>query len=200
LERRTVARLMPTFFLCARGGERRFFYVKQEPRMKITAAVVTISDKGYAGQRADESGPALAEALVALGAEVTRRMIVPDDPEAISAALRELADSGLDLVMTTGGTGATPRDNTPEATLAVIERPMPGIAELLRAEGYKKTPLAVLSRGVAGLRGKCLIVNLPGSTRAVREGMETLARILPHAVQMAQGQDTEHGAHHHHDH
>jgi molybdopterin adenylyltransferase len=161
--------------------------------VRIVAAVITVSDKGYAGEREDVSGPVLAEALEAMGAEVAHQLIVPDESERISQALCRLADvCGVDLIITTGGTGATPRDLTPEATLAVIERQMPGLAELLRFEGYKKTPLAVLSRGVAGLRGKCLIVNLPGSPRAVREGMEVLAPILPHAIQMAQGQDTEH--------
>ncbi len=163
----------------------------------IIAAVITISDKGYAGQRQDASGPLLAQRLVALGAEVREQFILPDEPELISAALVRLADEAqMELVMTTGGTGPAPRDRTPEATLAVIERPLPGLAELLRLEGYKKAPTAVLSRGVAGLRGRCLIVNLPGNPKAVAEGMDTLAPILPHAVQMAQGRDLEHGPHH----
>ena len=98
----------------------------------------------------------------------------------------------VDLVVTTGGTGPAPRDVTPEATQAVIEREMPGLAEVLRSEGYRKTPLAVISRGVAGIRGQTLIVNLPGSPRAVREGMETLAPILPHAIKMLRGVETEH--------
>lgn len=159
----------------------------------MRAAVITISDKGYAGQRRDESGPLLAQRLLALGAKVVSQHILPDEPEQISALLRALADSGdVDVVITTGGTGPAPRDHTPEATHAVIEREMPGIAEVLRFEGYKKTPLAVLSRGVAGLRGHCLIVNLPGSPRAVAEGMDVLAGILPHAVQMLRGENLEH--------
>ena len=106
----------------------------------------------------------------------------------------ELADEArVDLVVTTGGTGPAPRDVTPEATGAVIEREMPGLAEVLRFEGYRKTPLAVLSRGVAGIRGGTLIVNLPGSPKAVREGMETLTPVLPHAIKMLRGVDTEHG-------
>ena len=165
-----------------------------EVGVDITAAVVTVSDKGYAGQRQDLSGPELAARLRQMGARVLEQTIVPDEPDQIQAALVRLADSGdLDLIVTTGGTGAAPRDRTPEATLAVIDRPMPGLAELLRFEGYKKTPLAVLSRGVAGLRGKCLIVNLPGSPKAVREGMDILAAVLPHAVQMARGEQLEHG-------
>ena len=161
--------------------------------MRIVAAVITVSDKGHAGQREDVSGPLLVKALAQMGAEVEHQIIVPDEPEQISQALRRLADTcGVDLIITTGGTGATPRDQTPEATLAVIDREMPGLAEVLRFEGFKKTPLAVLSRGVAGLRGKCVIVNLPGNPKAVRDGMETLSPILPHAVQMAQGVDTDH--------
>ena len=174
------------------------FVGEGEGVLEIRAAVVTVSDKGYAGEREDVSGPVLSSALTQMGAEVVDRLIVPDEPDQISATLIELADRGdLDLIITTGGTGATPRDNTPEATQRVIQRSMPGLGELLRAEGYKKTPLAVLSRGVAGLRGSCLIINLPGSPRAVSEGMETLTPVLPHAVQMARGEDTEHGDHHH---
>ncbi len=164
----------------------------------MRAIVVTISDKGYAGERSDRSGPVLAEALVRIGAEVMDRRIVPDEPDQISALLAELADRGdIDLIATTGGTGIAPRDHTPEATRAVIEREVPGIAEVLRFEGYRKTPLAVVSRGIAGVRGQCLIVNLPGSPRAVAEGMETLSAILPHAVQMMRGENLEHGEHHH---
>jgi molybdopterin adenylyltransferase len=107
--------------------------------------------------------------------------------------LRELADGGaVDLIVTTGGTGPAPRDVTPEATLAIIEREMPGLAELLRFEGVKRTPLAVLSRGVAGIRKDTLIINLAGSPKAVREGMEILAPVLPHALQMLKGQNLEH--------
>lgn len=171
-------------------------------RNPTRAAVVTISDKGSAGLREDTSGPELAQALEAMGIIVVAREIVPDEPERITALLITLADEqGLDLVMTTGGTGPAPRDRTPEATRAVLDREMPGIPEVLRAEGYKKTPRAVLSRGIAGIRGRCLIVNLPGSPRAVAEGMETLASILPHAIQMVRGEDLEHNHEdHHHDH
>ena len=160
----------------------------------IQAAVVTVSDKGAAGQRADVSGPLLADLLRKLGAEVVHQAIVPDERAEIERMLLTLADElRVDLVVTTGGTGLTPRDVTPEATRAVIEREAPGLAEALRFEGYRRTPLAVLSRGVAGVRGGTLIVNLPGSPKAVREGMETLAPILPHAIRMLRGLDTEHG-------
>jgi molybdenum cofactor synthesis domain-containing protein len=159
----------------------------------IQAAVVTISDKGYTGQREDVSGPLLVDLVGRMGAEVVRREIVPDEREEIVRLLVGLADEiELDLVMTTGGTGVTPRDVTPEATRAVIEREMPGLAEAVRFEGYRQTPLAVISRGVAGIRGRTLIVNLPGSPNAVRDGMETLSPILPHAIRMIRGEDTEH--------
>lgn len=164
----------------------------------MRAAVVTVSDKGYAGEREDRSGPVLAEALAGLGAEVVERHIVPDEPERISALLAQLADRGdIDVIATTGGTGIAPRDHTPEATRAAIDYEVPGIAEVLRFEGYRKTPLAVISRGVVGVRGRCLIVNLPGSAKAVAEGMETLGAILPHAVKMVRGEDLEHGEHNH---
>ncbi len=159
----------------------------------IRAAIVTVSDRGYTGQREDVSGPLLADLVRQMGAEVARQAIVPDERDEIVALLVSLADEmALDLVITTGGTGVTPRDVTPEATQAVVEREMPGLAEVLRFEGYRQTPLAVISRGVAGIRGKTLIVNLPGNPRAVRQGMETLSPILPHAVQMIRGEDTEH--------
>jgi len=161
----------------------------------IRASVVTVSDKGYAGEREDVSGPLLAALLRKMGAEIESQRIVPDEQVEIEQELTRLADEArVDLVVTTGGTGPTPRDITPEATLTVIEREMPGLAELLRFEGYRKTTLAVLSRGVAGIRGGTLIVNLPGSPKAVREGMETLTPILPHAIRMLRGVHTEHGA------
>jgi molybdenum cofactor synthesis domain-containing protein len=173
----------------------------------IRAAVVTISDKGYTGRREDVSGPLLVRLLRDMGAEVVRQTIVPDERDEIVRLLVTLADEAsgevasgeavseemaLDLVMTTGGTGVTPRDVTPEATKAVVQREMPGLAEALRFTGYGKTPLAAISRGVAGIRGRTLIVNLPGSPNAVRDGMETLAPILPHVIKMIRGQDTEH--------
>jgi len=159
----------------------------------IRAGVVTVSDKGYAGEREDASGPLLADLVRQMGAQVVRQAIVPDEREQIERVLVELADEAhLDLVLTTGGTGPAPRDVTPEATRAVMEREMPGLAEVLRFAGYSRTPLAVISRGVAGIRGGTLIVNLPGSPRAVREGMETLSPILPHAIKMLRGVDTEH--------
>ncbi|MGD2148226.1 MAG: MogA/MoaB family molybdenum cofactor biosynthesis protein [Anaerolineae bacterium] len=172
----------------------------------IRASVVTISDKGYAGQREDVSGPLLVRLLRDLGAEVLHQTVVPDEQEAITRLLTRLVDeasekrsedAALDLVVTTGGTGVTPRDVTPEATKSVIELEVPGIPEALRFTGYDKTPLAAISRGVAGIRGRTLIINLPGSPNAVRDGMETLAPILPHVIRMIRGQDTEHHTKHH---
>ena len=162
--------------------------------MAFRAAVLTVSDKGSQGTREDTSGPAIVAELQAIGIEVISTAILPDERRQIADQLRRWAlDDGFNLIITSGGTGPAPRDWTPEATRDVIEREMPGLAELVRAEGAKKTPLAVLSRGIAGICGHCLIINLPGSTRAVREGMETLKPVLPHALQMVLGENTEHG-------
>ncbi|MEA3346064.1 MAG: MogA/MoaB family molybdenum cofactor biosynthesis protein [Chloroflexota bacterium] len=165
----------------------------------IRAAVITVSDRGAAGLREDRSGPLLQEALRELGARIVHYEIIPDEKEQIRELLTQLADTlagtgeqGVELIVTTGGTGPAPRDVTPEATLQVIEREMPGLAEVLRMEGYRKTPLAVISRGVAGIRGRTLIINLPGSPKAVRQGMEVLTPILPHALQMIRGEELEH--------
>lgn len=163
----------------------------------MRAVVITVSDKGHAGEREDVSGPVLVQELTALGIEVVGHEIVPDEPEQIAVTLIEWADHHeIDLILTTGGTGLTPRDRTPEATLRVVDRLVPGLAEALRFEGYKKTPLAVLSRGIAGMRHQCVIINLPGSPKAVREGMATLGPVLSHAVRMARGVDTEHRENH----
>jgi molybdopterin adenylyltransferase len=159
----------------------------------MKAAVITVSDKAHRGDRVDAGGPLLAGLLREAGIEVVGQTVVPDEPDQIARALAGFADSGsVDLVVTTGGTGIAPRDHTPEATRGIVGYEIPGIAELLRSEGYKKTPTAVLSRGVAGVRGRCLIVNLPGSPKAVREGMETLVPILTHALQMLRGENLEH--------
>ncbi|OGO06278.1 MAG: molybdenum cofactor biosynthesis protein [Chloroflexi bacterium RBG_13_56_8] len=159
----------------------------------VAAAVITVSDKGYAGDREDVSGPLLRDLLVELGFKVVYQSIIPDEKEQIADLLRELADGlRVELIVTTGGTGAAPRDVTPEATQEVIEREMPGLAELIRSEGYRVTPFAVLSRGVAGIRGGTLIVNLAGNPKAVREGMEILRPVLPHALQMLRGENLEH--------
>ncbi len=154
----------------------------------LRVAVITVSDRAARGEYEDVSGPTLVGILEGMGAAVVATHVLPDDPDRLAALLRRLADEeDVHLILTTGGTGPTPRDLTPEATRRVIEREMPGLAELLRWDGYKRTPWAVLGRGVAGIRGKTLIVNLPGNPRAVREGMEVLGPILPPAVSLVRG-------------
>ena len=161
--------------------------------MNYTAAVITASDKGAAGLRQDTSGPILAKGLRNMGLSVIDERIVPDDEILLAEAMIALCDeTHVDVIVTTGGTGLTPRDRTPEATERVIDRLVPGIAEALRADGYRKTPRAVLSRGICGLRNRCLIINLPGSPKAVRDGLETLGPMLSHAIQMARGESLEH--------
>ena len=154
----------------------------------MRAGVLTISDKASKGERVDTSGAAIAELLGTIAASIERTDVVPDEAPQISDTLRSWADSGeLDLIITTGGTGLSPRDVTPEATAEVIERPAPGLGELMRSEGLKHTPMAALSRGVAGVRGRCLIVNLPGSEKGVRESLMAVIDILPHAVEILRG-------------
>jgi len=156
----------------------------------IRAAILTMSDKGSRGLRADESAPIIKEILSAIRGEVVRYEVIPDEKELIREKLIEY--SGLaDLVITTGGTGMSPRDVTPEATREVIEREVPGIPEAMRAEGLKKTKRAMLSRGVAGIRGASLIINLPGSPKAVREGLEAIIEALPHAIEKLKGSEKE---------
>jgi molybdopterin adenylyltransferase len=156
------------------------------------AVVVTASDAAAAGHREDGSGPAVAELLVRHGVAVVGRELLADDREAIAAALRRLADEdGVDLVVVTGGTGFGPRDVTPEATADVIDRPAPGLAEAMRAAGRASTPMADLSRGVCGVRGRTLIVDLPGSPRGAVESLQAIVGLLPHAVALLRG-DTAH--------
>lgn len=152
----------------------------------ITVAILTFSDKGSRGEREDLSGPAIAEMIKGIGAVVEYYEVVPDERELIKEKLMEYSKKA-DIILTTGGTGLSPRDVTPEATLEVIDREIPGIAEAMRSEGLKKTKRAMLSRAVAGVRDKCIIVNLPGSLKAVREGMEVLLDVIPHAVEKIKG-------------
>jgi molybdenum cofactor synthesis domain-containing protein len=151
----------------------------------IKAVVLTISDSASCGEREDLSGPAVIAELQSLRAEIIATEILPDEREQIAARLQHYADAGVaNLIVTTGGTGLAPRDVTPEATRDVIEREAPGLAELMRAESLKITPLAALSRAVCGARGRCLIVNLPGSVRGARENLQAIARTLPHAISL----------------
>ena len=151
-------------------------------------AVLTLSDKGAAGERDDVSGALLAERVTGGGHELVRREILPDDRAAISERLRAWCDSGeIDVVITTGGTGLTARDITPEATLDIAERNVPGIVLALQLEGLKKTPFAILSRGVAVVRASTLVVNLPGNPKAIGEGMDVLLPLLPHIADLLRG-------------
>ena len=158
----------------------------------LRAAVITLSDKGAKGERADKSGPLAAEMLAAAGYKVEETLLLPDGVEALKAQLIRLADGRqLNLILTTGGTGFSPRDLTPEATLAVADRNAPGIAEVIRYHSLSITPRGMLSRGASVLRGKTLIVNLPGSPKAVREDLEYILPSLAHGVKIAAGLDGE---------
>jgi molybdopterin adenylyltransferase len=160
----------------------------------FTVGILTISDKGSRGERQDKSGEAIREILSTIDVSVVNYDIVPDEKGLIVEKLVNWADQdNLDAVFTTGGTGLTPRDVTPEATLAVVDRVVPGFAEAMRAESLKKTPHAMLSRAVVGTRGKCLIINLPGSPKAVRECLQVILPALPHAVETLKGQSDECG-------
>ena len=160
--------------------------------MTFLAGVLTVSDKGARGEREDTSGAAIREMLSTLDVTVERYEVIPDDRASIAQRLIAWADDdGLDLIVTTGGTGLGPRDVTPEATREAIDYEAPGLAEAMRLEGLKHTPMAMLSRAAAGVRGRTLIVNLPGSPRGVRESLSVLLSVLPHALETLRGQ-TEH--------
>ena len=161
--------------------------------MTVRAGVITVSTRGAAGVRADESGPAMRDGLIAAGAEVVHESLVPDDVERIATAILGAIRAGANVVLTTGGTGLSPNDVTPEATRRVIDREVPGIAEALRAKSLETTAHGMLSRGVAGAVGTTLVVNLPGSPRAVRESLEVLLPVLPHAIELLAGESGERG-------
>ena len=155
--------------------------------MTLRFGILTLSDRSSRGERADASGPALAALIQAEGWSVTKQALLPDEESAIRAILSEWADSGeLDVILTTGGTGFSPRDVTPEATRAVIEREAAGLAEAMRAFSLRVTPHAMLSRSVTGIRKKTLIINLPGSPKGAVENLEVVIPVLPHAVQLLQ--------------
>ncbi len=156
----------------------------------IRAAILTISDRGSRGEREDISGPAISEMLKQIDAEVVSIDILPDEKYDIMNKLIELSQKA-DLVLTTGGTGLSPRDVTPEATMEIIEREIPGIPEVMRYEGMKITDRAMLTRAVAGVRGRTLIINLPGSPKAVRENLSVILSTLPHAIEKIKGSEVE---------
>ena len=160
------------------------------PASAKTASVLTISDSSFLRKREDVSGPAIVRALEAAGFKVVHTSVLPDEKDAIAARLIECSEITR-LVVTTGGTGIAARDVTPEATLGVIERRIDGIAEKMRQEGARKTPFAVLSRGLCGIRGKALLLNLPGSPSAAVESLQAVIQILPHAMELLDGR-TEH--------
>lgn len=155
---------------------------------KLNAVVITASDACARGEREDTSGAMLVQLLSDLGAEIVASKILSDDLEPLAQSLIDFADrDDVNLIITTGGTGLGPRDNTPEATQRVIEREAPGISEAIRAESLKVTPMAMLSRGICGVRSGTLIVNLPGSPKAVRESFDVIAPVLPHALDLLAG-------------
>lgn len=158
--------------------------------MKV--AILTISDKGSRGERVDESGKILQEMMKKNGAEIVSYQIIPDEKRLIAKDLRILADNEkVDLILTTGGTGFSPRDVTPEATLSVIDKEAPGFAEVMRVESLKITPNAMLSRAISGIRGKTLIINLPGSPKAAKECLEIILPAIPHGIKILRGEGGE---------
>jgi molybdenum cofactor synthesis domain-containing protein len=159
--------------------------------MKYRAVVITISDKGSTGERADTSGPGLRLMLQKVY-EVTEVIVIPDEIDRIAEAIRDQVDRiGIDLVVTTGGTGVGPRDVTPEATRTVLEKELPGFSEIMRMESYRVTPFALISRAVCGIRGQSIIVNLPGSPKAAAECLSFIEAALPHALEKVKGDPSE---------
>jgi len=160
----------------------------------ITGGVITVSDKGSRGQREDVSGREVARMLADLDIRVTDYEIVPDEKEIIREKIREYTDiKRLDVVVTTGGTGVSPRDVTPDATIEILDRELPGMAEAMRGESMKKTPHAMISRAVAGIRGHSLVINLPGSPKAARENLAVVLPALKHTIEKARGDESDCG-------
>lgn len=164
--------------------------------MKIRFAILTVSDRSWRGERLDLSGPALEKIILNMGWEISEKAVLPDQMDLIQEKLIEWSDvSRVDIIITTGGTGFSPRDVTPEATLAVIDRSAMGLAEAMRFESLKITPHAMLSRAVSGIRGNTLIINLPGSPKAAVENLQTVIPVLPHAVQLLQNDPSAEASH-----
>jgi molybdopterin adenylyltransferase len=169
---------------------------KHKMRSAMKAAVLTVSDKGAAGLRQDTSGPAVGEVLRGIGAEIDLFEIVPDERQAIRDKLIEYADQrGFDLIVTTGGTGVSPRDITPDVTREVIDREIPGMGELMRMHSFAKTPHAAISRAMAGIRRQTLIINLPGSPKGATENLLAILKAIPHAVSKIKGDPSDCAAH-----
>jgi molybdenum cofactor synthesis domain-containing protein len=160
----------------------------------VSVGIITVSDRSSKGLREDLSGPAIRQWALEKGYTVTKEIIVPDEYENIKNALLDFSNSAIDLIVTTGGTGFAPRDVTPEATLAVIEKQAPGFAEVMRMKSYQVTSHAMLSRAVSGIRKKSLIINLPGSPKAVRENLGFMEDAIPHAIELLQSKVTDCGS------
>jgi molybdopterin adenylyltransferase len=159
----------------------------------LKLGIITISDKASRGERADKSGLLIRDSFSAVDSKVVKYEVIPDEADIIAQKLAQWADDGsVDVIITTGGTGLAPRDVTPEATLSILDKMVPGLAEMMRVQSFSFTPLAMLSRAVAGVRKECLIINLPGSPKAVGECLEVIMPVLPHAVEVIKGEVTEH--------